>query len=69
MGNIKVSINPKALDESAFLESVMRAENRDRSQIEGIQKRMRELDKRFPEYSKNFRVELTKRTFSNQKNT
>ena len=62
MGNIKVNINPKALNESAFVESVKRAENRDRSEIERIQKRMRELDKRFPEYSKNFRVELTKKT-------
>ena len=62
MGNIKVNINLKACGESAFGESVNRAENRDRSQIEQIQKRMRELDKRFPEYSKNFRVELTKKT-------
>ena len=62
MGNIKVNINAKALDESAFVESVQRATNRDRSEIERIQKRMRELDKRFPEYSENFRVELTKKT-------
>lgn len=68
MGNIRVNINPKALGESAFIESVTRAKNRDRSEIERIQQRMRELDKRFPEYSKNFRVELTKRTFSNHKN-
>ena len=40
MGNIKVNINPQALDESAFVESVKRAENRDRSEIERIQKRM-----------------------------
>ena len=65
MGNITVKIDPKALDESMFIESIERATNRDRSQIERIQQRMRELDKRFPEYSKNFRVELTKKTFSN----
>ena len=68
MGNIRVNINPKALDESALVESVKLAENRDRSGIERIQKKMRELDKRFPE-RRHFRVELTKKTFSNQKNT
>lgn len=30
MGNIRVDINPKALNQSAFVESVNRAENRDR---------------------------------------
>ena len=62
MGNITVKINPKALDESMFIDSIERATNRDRSQIERIQKEMRELDKRFPERGR-FRVELTKNIF------